>query len=59
MALKIPPKLVDLLARPPVLGLASTWRMAPVHEERFAEAEASGKPRVFMLWHETILPLLW
>ena len=59
MALKIPPRLVDLAVRPLVMGLASTWRMETVHQERFDEAEASGKPRVFMLWHETILPLLW
>ena len=59
MALKIPPKLVDLTVRPLVFGLASTWRIETVHQERFDEARRAGNPRVFMLWHETILPLLW
>ncbi|MEE8061761.1 MAG: lysophospholipid acyltransferase family protein [Gemmatimonadales bacterium] len=59
MALNIPPKLVDLTVRPLVVGLASTWRIETVHQERFDEARAAGNPRVFMLWHETILPLLW
>ncbi len=59
MALKIPPKLVDLTVRPMLMGLASTWRTEVVHLERWEEARTAGKPRVFMLWHETILPLLW
>ena len=59
MALKIPPKLVGLTVRPLVMGLASTWRTEVVHLERWEQASTAGKPRVFMAWHETILPLLW
>jgi lysophospholipid acyltransferase (LPLAT)-like uncharacterized protein len=59
VALNIPPRLVDLMVRPLVVGLASTWRIETIHQERFEEARTTGKPRVFMLWHENILPLLW
>jgi len=39
--------------------LASTWRIRTVHEERWTRLHATGRPFVYLLWHEAILPLLW
>jgi len=46
------------LAMPLVTGLAATWRLEVLHADRLAAAPR-GAPRVILLWHETLLPLLW
>jgi lysophospholipid acyltransferase (LPLAT)-like uncharacterized protein len=33
--------------------------MRPVHEERWRRLYRAGRPHVFLLWHEALLPLLW
>lgn len=33
--------------------------MRTVHEERWRALVDAGRPRVFLLWHEVLLPLLW
>lgn len=45
-------------AMPVVSALASTWRVEIWHGGRLASAPG-GSPRVILLWHETLLPLLW
>ncbi len=39
--------------------LAASWRMRIEHEERWRPLHDSGRPHVFLLWHEVLLPLLW
>jgi lysophospholipid acyltransferase (LPLAT)-like uncharacterized protein len=48
----------------PVIGLAvhslaRSWRIRLVHEERWRTLQAQRRPVVFLLWHESLLPLLW
>src|SRR5215210_1811915 len=39
--------------------LASTWRVTVANEERWRTLYRAGRPHVFLLWHEVLLPLLW
>src|SRR5687768_3227254 len=39
--------------------LASSWRIRTANEERWRELYRAGRPHVFLLWHEALLPLLW
>lgn len=39
--------------------LASSWRIQTVHEERWRTLYETGRPVVFVCWHEALLPLLW
>jgi lysophospholipid acyltransferase (LPLAT)-like uncharacterized protein len=48
----------------PVIGLAvhalaRSWRIRLVDEERWRTLQAERRPVVFLLWHESLLPLLW
>jgi lysophospholipid acyltransferase (LPLAT)-like uncharacterized protein len=57
--LKIPPEAVRSLAAPAIRLLANSWRVSTVHEERWRPLYQTGRPHVFLLWHEVLLPLLW
>ena len=59
MRLKVSPGAVRALALPAVRALAATWRIRTEHEERWRELFRAGRPHVFLLWHEALLPLLW
>lgn len=59
MKLKVPPKVIRLVGRPLATGLAASWRIAVAGEDRWQRGLASGRPLVFMCWHEALLPLLW
>src|SRR5687767_13711555 len=39
--------------------LASSWRINVTHDQRWRDVSRAGRPCVFLLWHETLLPLLW
>jgi hypothetical protein len=39
--------------------LGASWRIQVVHEERWRNLYRAGRPHVFLLWHEALLPLLW
>lgn len=47
------------MAGPAMKMLASSWRIRTVHEGRWRELYRAGRPHVFLLWHEALLPLLW
>lgn len=47
------------LGVPAVATLASTWRMRSVGGEREALARRSGRGFIYVIWHETLLPLTW
>jgi lysophospholipid acyltransferase (LPLAT)-like uncharacterized protein len=44
---------------PLVRVLAASWRISLAHEDRWRTLHQAGKPHVFLLWHEALLPLLW
>jgi lysophospholipid acyltransferase (LPLAT)-like uncharacterized protein len=57
--LKVPPEAARRIAPPLVRVLACSWRIRLVHEERWRVVLDAKRPHVFLLWHETLLPLLW
>lgn len=63
MKLRVPPgaprALARALAAPAMKLLASSWRIRTQHEERWRALYDAGRPHVFLLWHEALLPLLW
>jgi lysophospholipid acyltransferase (LPLAT)-like uncharacterized protein len=58
MRVPVPPALVRWIGVPLVSLVAATWRVDRWHHERFAAFLASQGPRLLLLWHETLLPLL-
>lgn len=59
MKLKVPPPAARVVAGPAMRILAATWRVRTEHEERWRPLYEGGRPHVFLLWHEALLPLLW
>ncbi len=59
MKIKVPPKLVEWLALPLARAVASTWRVERVNRQAWDKLVASDQGFACMLWHETLLPLLW
>ena len=58
MRINIPPR--GVLAVAPVLAaLAHSWRVEVRHREHYATLQDGGRPFVFLLWHDALLPLLW
>jgi len=57
--IRVPPRLVDWVARPIARSVAASWRFEEVNREAWDRLEASGSGFACMLWHETLLPLLW
>ncbi len=59
MKLRVSPAAARVVGTPAFLALAASWRIRAVHEERWRPLYQSGRPHVFLLWHEVLLPLLW
>lgn len=58
MRINIPPR--GVLAVAPILAaLAHSWRVEVRHREQYAALRDAGRPFVFLLWHDALLPLLW
>jgi lysophospholipid acyltransferase (LPLAT)-like uncharacterized protein len=57
--LKVSPGAVRNVVGPLLKTLAKSWRIRLDHEERWREIYRAGRPHVFLLWHEALLPLLW
>jgi lysophospholipid acyltransferase (LPLAT)-like uncharacterized protein len=57
--IRLPRALVHWGAGPLVTGIASTWRFEVRNGERWTAARSARGPRLFLLWHEALLPLLW
>jgi lysophospholipid acyltransferase (LPLAT)-like uncharacterized protein len=57
--LRVSPRAVRAFAIPAIRVLATTWRIRTEHEERWRSLYQAGRPHVFLLWHEALLPLLW
>ncbi|HJR35680.1 MAG TPA: hypothetical protein VJ817_12065, partial [Gemmatimonadales bacterium] len=59
MKLPVSPRAAALLAGPLVALLARSWRVETSGEERWRALADAGRPHVFLLWHDALLPLLW
>ena len=59
MRFRPPAGLVRWVAAPLLAALASTWRVRFLNRERWEAALAHRGPRLFLMWHEALLPLLW
>ncbi len=59
MRFPVPPAVVRTVAAPLLRALSRTWQFSTVGEGRWKAAVADPRPFVFVLWHESILPLLW
>jgi lysophospholipid acyltransferase (LPLAT)-like uncharacterized protein len=53
------PAAAALVAGPLVSLLARTWRVTTSGEERWQTVLDAGRPHIFLLWHDALLPLLW
>ncbi len=51
--------LVRLLAPPVMASLGSSWRVQVHAGERRNRLIEAREPFIYLLWHETLLPLLW
>ncbi|HEV8358675.1 MAG TPA: lysophospholipid acyltransferase family protein [Gemmatimonadales bacterium] len=59
MKLALAPRTAALLGAPLLSLLARSWRIETVREERWRTLLEAGRPHVFLLWHDALLPLLW
>ena len=59
MKLDVAPRLAAALFGPLISLLARTWRVEMVNQDRWLAVARSGRPHVFLLWHDVLLPLLW
>jgi lysophospholipid acyltransferase (LPLAT)-like uncharacterized protein len=57
--LRVPPAAARLVAGPAFRALAASWRISTADEQRWRELYEAGRPHVFLLWHDVLLPLLW
>ena len=59
MKIKVPAAVVRHAGGPLVSAWAASWRMHEHAGRHHDGLVASGRPFVFLLWHEVLLPLLW
>lgn len=59
MKLPLSPRTAVGIAGPFVALLARSWRVTTLGEERWRALADAGRPHVFLLWHDVLLPLLW
>ncbi|HXE58297.1 MAG TPA: lysophospholipid acyltransferase family protein [Gemmatimonadales bacterium] len=59
MRIRISPELGRRVGAPLATLLARTWSIRAIGSDRWLSARATGRPLVFMCWHEALLPLLW
>lgn len=59
MKLPLSPRAAVRIAGPLVALLARSWRVTSLGEEHWRTLADAGRPHVFLLWHDALLPLLW
>jgi lysophospholipid acyltransferase (LPLAT)-like uncharacterized protein len=57
--IRVSPKVVRLVAPVIIDPLARSWRFRLRNHHRWQRLVDDGKPFIFLLWHEALLPLLW
>ncbi len=59
MKFRVSPSVVRVLAPAVIDPLALSWRFRTHNADRWQRLVDGGRPFVFLLWHEALLPLLW
>ncbi|MBA2292155.1 MAG: DUF374 domain-containing protein [Gemmatimonadales bacterium] len=59
MKLRVPRATVRSIGTPIVNVIAGSWRIDVAADAHRRKLEESGRPFIFLLWHEVLLPLLW
>lgn len=59
MRIRVTRSMARLVGVPLVSALAASWRMRSRDERHRAVLADAGRPFVFLVWHEVLLPLLW
>jgi len=58
MKLRPPAWMVRAIGLPLLRALAASWRVEIRHLDRWRAMQSAGGPRLMLLWHEALLPLL-
>jgi lysophospholipid acyltransferase (LPLAT)-like uncharacterized protein len=59
MRIKVPPLVSRIVGRALASLLARSWRIQVIHEEHWRRLRDANETFLFVLWHESLLPLLW
>jgi hypothetical protein len=59
MKIRVPPVVGRIVGGALASLLARSWRIQVSHEDRWRALRDSREPYLFVLWHESLLPLLW
>ncbi|HEY3934701.1 MAG TPA: lysophospholipid acyltransferase family protein [Gemmatimonadales bacterium] len=59
MKVRLSPGVVRLVAPAVINPLVRSWRFRVHRPDRWKDLVATGRPFIFLLWHEALLPLLW
>ena len=59
MKIRVPPVVGRIVGGALASLLARSWRIQVIHEDRWRALRDSGEAFLFVLWHESLLPLLW
>ncbi len=59
MKWRLSPASTARLVGPLVSTLARTWRIDARGDDAWRALRTAGRPFIFLLWHEVLLPLLW
>lgn len=59
MKIKVPPLVSRILGGALASLLARSWRMQVIREDHWTRLRESNESFLFVLWHESLLPLLW
>ena len=57
--MKLPANAAQWVGVPAVSALAATWLVRVAGGEHERAARASGRGFIYVIWHETLLPLIW
>ncbi len=59
MKFRLSPATVRVLAPAIIDPLAHSWRFRVRHGDRWQRLVDTGRPFIYLLWHEALIPLLW
>ena len=59
MKFRLSPATVRVLAPAIIDPLARSWRFRVRHGDRWQRLVDTGRPFIYLLWHEALIPLLW
>lgn len=59
MRIRVPPNVVRVIAPAILDPLARSWHFRTRNADRWERLVQNGRPFIYLLWHEALLPLLW